>query len=136
MHRLILWVRHLRNVFVFRVSTRLLLVFLMVLGLWVATSTPTDLDLPTINDKIQHLFVFFMFAMLADLATSRKPFWLWKGVPLLGYGALIEVMQYYTPNRSFEIADWVADFCGVLLYYTLKYILCKLEQKRVQILIK
>lgn len=136
MHELILWVRHLRNVVIFKVSTRFLLLFLMVLGLWVATNTPTDLNLPTVNDKIQHLSVFFAFAMLADLVTSRKPFWFWKGLPLLGYGALIEIMQFYTPHRSFEVADWIADFFGVLLYYMIKYTLCKLDEKKEQILIK
>ncbi len=136
MHELILWVRHLRNVGAFKVSARLLLVLLMVMGLWVATSTPADISLPTINDKIQHLLVFFTFAMLADLVTVRKPFWLWKGLPLMGYGALIEVMQFYTPHRSFELADWVADFCGVFLYYTIKYTLCKLDGKKDRILIK
>lgn len=129
MHKLILQVRHLRNVGAFKVSTRLLLILLIVMGLWVATSTPSDLDLPTINDKIQHLFVFFCFAMLIDLTTARKPFWLWKGLPLIAYGALIEIMQFYTPNRTFELADWVADFFGVFLYYAIKWVLCKLDER-------
>lgn len=128
MHELILTIRHLRNVGVFKVSSRLLLVLLMVVGLWVATAPADQLRLPSMNDKLIHMFVFFAFAMLADLAISRKPFWFWKGVPLVIYGALIEVVQFYTPNRSFEVADWMADLFGVVLYYSLKYTLRKLDE--------
>ena len=131
MHELILLVRHLRNVGAFKVSTRLLLVLLMVAGLWVATAPAEQIHLPNMNDKFIHMFVFFAFAMLADLAISRRPFWFWKGMPLIIYGALIELLQFYTPNRSFEIADWVADLCGVALYYGIKYSLRKRDESTV-----
>ena len=132
MHELILYVRHLRKIGAFKTSTRLILVLLMVMGLWVATTPAQNLHLPTMNDKVIHMLVFFAFAMLADLATSRKPFWFWKGVPLVLYGALIEILQFYTPNRSFEIADWIADLFGVVLYYSIKYTLRKLDELAVQ----
>ena len=130
MHRLILLVRELRHVQLFKNSVRFLVVFLMVVGAWVATR---ELDIPpaySVNDKIIHATVFFGFALLVDLSTSRKPFWFWKGVPLLVYGACIEIMQYYTPERSFSLLDWLADFSGILLYFVLKRIFVWIDQKR------
>ena len=120
MEKLVLLVRQLRRIALFKVSTRMVVVTLMVLGVWVATK---KLDFPpdvNVNDKLIHIIVFFGFAVLVDLSSSRKPFWLWKGLPLLGYGVGIEVMQYFTPFRSFSIMDMVADFAGILIYFCLK----------------
>ena len=103
LHRLILFVRHLRNIVFFKNSIRFLVVFLMLAGIWVATR---ELDIPPeyeLNDKLIHALVFFGFAVLVDLSSSRKPFWLWKGLPLLVYGACVEIMQYFTPERSFSM---------------------------------
>ena len=125
---LILFVRSLRGITLFKYSIRFLVVFLMLAGAWVATR---ELDIPPeyeLNDKLIHIFVFFGFAFLIDLSTSRKPFWFWKGVPLLTYGACIEIMQYYTPERSFSVLDWVADFCGILLYFIAKRIFIWIAQ--------
>ena len=130
MHKIILWVRQLRGIPSFKVSTRLLVLTLMIVGAWVATIT---LDFPEtidINDYLKHAIVFFGFAVLMDLAISRHPFWLWKGLPLLIYGAIIEVMQYFSPERSFSILDWVADFSGILLYFILKVIFIWIDSKR------
>ena len=85
----------------------------------------SDTSLPKINDKLAHIVVFFCFAVLTDLTTARKPFWLWKGLPLVGYGLLIEVSQSFTDYRSFEWADLAADATGIGLYYLLKYWLRK-----------
>lgn len=123
MYKLIMLVRDFRQRGAFKVSTRLLLLFLMVLGVWVATMPLDNVELPKINDKLVHMAVFFGFALITDLATSRKPFWLWKGLPLLGYGALIEILQNFTEYRSFELADLSADAAGILLYYMAKYLL-------------
>ena len=114
-------IRHLRRIAAFKVSTRAVVITLMVLGIWVATKKldfPPDVDL---NDKVIHVVVFFGFALLVDLASSRKPFWLWKGLPLLVYGIGIEVVQYFAPFRSFSVADMVADFAGILIYFILKH---------------
>jgi len=130
MHQLILWIRFLRRIPFFKVSTRAIVIGLMLAGAWVATRT---LDLPEIyelNDKVQHLIVFFGFSVLMDLAISRHPFWLWKGLPLLIYGAIIEIMQYFSPERSFSVFDWLADFAGILLYFLMKMALLWVDSKR------
>jgi hypothetical protein len=130
LHRLILFVRHLRGVVVFKNSIRFLVLFLMLAGAWVATR---ELDIPLgfePNDKIIHSVVFFGFAVLVDLSSSRKPFWLWKGLPLLLYGIGIEIMQYFTPERSFSMLDWGADLAGILLYFIAKRLSIWLDLKR------
>lgn len=130
LHRLILFVRHLRHLVVFKNSMRVLVVFLMLAGFWVATR---ELDIPPeyeLNDKLIHAIVFFGFAVLVDLSSSRKPFWLWKGLPLLVYGACVEVMQYFTPERSFSMLDWVADLSGILLFFIAKRFFVWLDLKR------
>lgn len=120
MHHLIVFVRHLRRIAAFEISTRTLVIFLMVVGAWVATQ---KLDFPPVialSDKLVHAIVFFGFALLMDLATDRHPFWLWKGLPLLLYGAVIEILQYFSPDRTFSVLDWLADFFGVFLYFLIK----------------
>jgi len=132
MHNLISWVRHLRRIALFKVSAKSLIIGLMVLGMWVATR---HLDMPEsleFNDKVIHIFVFFVFALLMDLATDRRPFWLWKGLPLLIYGILIEVAQYFTPEREFSYMDMVADFAGILFYFMVKMALVWLDSRRVK----
>lgn len=127
MHNMILWVRYLRRVLAFKIGVRAVVISLMLLGSWVATrklNFPPELSL---NDKFIHMVVFFGFAFLMDLAISRRPFWLWKGLPLLAYGAIIEIMQYFSPDRSFSILDWVADFSGILLYFIMKSIALRLS---------
>ncbi len=130
MHNLISWVRHLRHIALFNVSVKSLVVILMVLGAWVATrhlEIPETLDF---NDKIIHIAVFFVFALLMDLAVDRHPFWLWKGLPLLIYGILIEVAQYFSPEREFSYLDMVANFVGILLYFMVKMVLVWLDSRR------
>ncbi len=120
MHHLITVVRHLRRIAAFEISTRTLIIILMVTGAWVATQKLEFPELLSISDKVIHIFVFFFFAVLMDLATERHPFWLWKGLPLLVYGAGIEILQYFSPDRSFSVLDWLADFLGIFLYFLLK----------------
>lgn len=104
----------------------------MLLGIWVAMK---KLDFPpdvNVNDKLIHIIVFFGFAVLVDLSSSRKPFWLWKGLPLLVYGVGIEVMQYFTPFRSFSIMDMVADFAGILIYFLLKILVLFIVNRNIK----
>lgn len=124
--QMILFARHLRKVTFFRVSIRFLVVFLLLTGMWVATrelNLSSDYEL---NDKLIHGVVFFGFSILVDLSSRRQPFWLWKGLPLLLYGMVIEIMQYFTPERNFSLVDWWADVLGILLYFLLKKTIIKI----------
>jgi len=132
-HRSIVWVRYLRRIKSVKYTVFACLLLLMLLGAKVATiplKFPEGLQL---NDKAIHLIVFFGFALIADVVTSREPFWLWKGLPLVAYGFGIEVLQYFSPDRSFSLLDGLADALGVLLYWLIKQLVYIVEQKRSQL---
>jgi VanZ family protein len=66
-----------------------------------------------ISDKVLH---FAAYAILAFLPALHER---WPAVraALLGVitlGVLLEFLQRLSPGRSFEIADMVADACGLL----------------------
>jgi len=127
-HRLIVWVRYLRRIKVVKYSFFALLVILLALGVKVATMPLQFPESLQLNDKVIHLVVFFGFAVLLDMVSSREPFWLWKGLPLVIYGFGIEVLQYFSPDRSFSLLDAMADVCGVLLYWLAKQFLYAIDQ--------
>ena len=127
-HKIIVWVRFLRRIKAVKYAAFVFLVVLLVTGVHVATK-PMSIQL---NDKFVHVIVFFGFAFILDLVTSRKPFWFWKAMPLILYGFGIEVLQYFSADRSFSLLDGVADAVGVLLYWSLKQVLYLIERRRAQ----
>lgn len=75
---------------------------------------PTAPYLPSTGwDKSNHLLAFAVLTVLGCRAYPNR-----IAVVLIGailYGGLIEVLQSFTPYRSAEWADLVADAIGVLL---------------------
>lgn len=64
-------------------------------------------------DKAQHASAFFALCCLGLFAYPIRP---WRViVGLLGFGILIEVMQYFTGYRFAELSDFLADSVGVTL---------------------
>lgn len=129
-HRVVVWVRYLRRIKKVKYGVFAFLLFLMLLGVRVATiplNFPESLQL---NDKVIHAVVFFGFAFILDVVTSREPFWLWKALPLIAYGFGVEVLQYFSPGRSFSVLDGLADAFGVLVYWFLKQVLYLIERRR------
>lgn len=68
-------------------------------------------------DKAQHVLAFFCLSSLGILAHQKAVVKLTIG--LLLYGALIEVLQWFTDWRSGELTDWLADGIGILIGYSL-----------------
>jgi len=133
-HRTIVWVRYLRRIKYFKYGFFAVLVLLLLAGLRVATmplSIPESLNL---SDKFIHFIVFFGFAFLIDIVSSREPFWLWKALPLALYGFGVEVLQYFSPDRSFSLMDALADFSGILVYWMLKQVVYLLSQRKARAL--
>ncbi len=64
-------------------------------------------------DKLNHLAAFATLAVVAVLGRSGT--YGLVGGALLAYGALIEVLQSYTPTRVGEWADLLADGVGIAL---------------------
>ena len=96
---------------------RLVLIACAAAVLWLALSpnpqNPAGLfDL----DKVNHVGAFFVLSLLADYSYLARSALAQKGFALLGFGLLIEGLQYWVGYRYFEIADLVADGGGVLLY--------------------
>ena len=70
------------------------------------------------SDKANHIFAFVVLGLLLRLGFRLS---YWQSILLLiGYGVLIEISQYFTPDRSAELADIGADtigsFVGLKLY--------------------
>jgi len=64
-------------------------------------------------DKSNHLLAFGVMMWLGCKAFSPRV--LTVLIALLTYGAVIEIAQSYTPNRSAEWLDFLADGMGILL---------------------
>ena len=89
----------------------------------------TRLDLPVgvgLDDKVNHILAFYILALLMDFSFPERRFDFSKAATLLGYGLLIECVQYFLPYRTFSLLDLAADAMGLLAYMlflpALKYI--------------
>ena len=95
---------------------RLLLAGTLLFISWQATIR-NGIALPLANsDKELHFLAFCTLAVLLDFAFPRSRFGLFKILPLIGYGILIEIVQSYLPYRSAELADVFADIVGICVY--------------------
>ena len=65
------------------------------------------------SDKANHVFAFVVLGFLLRLGFRIS---YWQSLLLLvGYGTFIEISQYFTPDRSAELADIGADTIGSLV---------------------
>lgn len=70
-------------------------------------------------DKVAHALVFGLIATLVGRSFRRRRH-VWMAIVLTSaYGMADEIRQSFTPGRSVEIADWVADTMGACLAVTL-----------------
>jgi VanZ family protein len=92
---------------------RIALALLLIAITWLALtpSPPQQADLGW--DKLNHLTAFATLSVVAML--GRCGSFGRVGSALLGYGALIEVLQAFTPTRACEWTDWLADGVGITL---------------------
>lgn len=96
---------------------RLALPVALIVVTYLATSTLQFPVVENINDKVNHIFAFFVLALLADFSFPRNGFGLAKVLPLLGYGLAIEFIQYFLPYRSFSLYDLAGDGVGLFVYW-------------------
>jgi VanZ family protein len=100
------------HVLAFRVALAATLVFVMFMA-----TTKTDFPvIDRINDKVDHATAFFVLALLADFSRPRERYSIGLAASLLGFGLLIEVVQYFIPYRTFSLFDLTADAVGLALY--------------------
>lgn len=66
-------------------------------------------------DKLQHLLVYYIFAVLGYRALKAgRGYWL-LCAGIIAYGSLLEFAQSYTPDRFMSGYDMLANTLGVLL---------------------
>ena len=71
-------------------------------------------------DKLNHLAAFFVLALLTEYAFPSATVSALKLAPLLGFGLLIEVLQYWVGYRYFEWLDVAADAAGIVLFWVIR----------------
>ena len=84
-------------------------------------------------DKVAHFFVFsiLVFLMIVGLSKQytyemlRRKAVIYSLSVSVGYGFLIEAIQYTIPDRSFELSDLIANTTGCFIGYGLFYLLYK-----------
>ena len=87
---------------------------------YISAVVPQDMA-PTIgslSDKSIHFIAFAVLTLLLRFAYSVT--WFQAFLLLLVYAVVIEFSQFFTPNRSAELLDVVADVIGIgigLLFY-------------------
>ena len=98
------------------------LLALAMFVLLVLSLAPSSLALPTTGwDKANHALGFAVLGLLGQ--------WAWPGrtavvlTALLAYGGLIELLQSFTPDRSTEAVDLLADWVGLLFGAGLAFLL-------------
>lgn len=66
-----------------------------------------------INDKLNHVAAFFVLSFLANFSfpETKNPWFMLFA--LLGYGVIIELIQFFLPWRMFSLADVAADALGI-----------------------
>ncbi|MDP4694611.1 MAG: VanZ family protein [Opitutales bacterium] len=96
---------------------------LLTIAIFLASGTSNlatpDVDFPLSKDKIAHFLVFGLLAT-SILRTPQLINRGWKGALIAilltsAYGASDELHQALTPERSVELADWIADTAGAIV---------------------
>jgi len=72
--------------------------------------------LKDITDKANHIFAFYILALLVDFSFPKDNLGFSKVIALLSYGLLIEVIQHFLPNRTSSVLDVLADGAGIAGY--------------------
>jgi VanZ family protein len=90
---------------------RWLLALAMLAILVLSLLPPSPMLAGTGWDKSNHMLGFGTLALLGHLSWPRRPVVVLAA--LLAYGGLIEVLQSFTPDRSAEWLDLVADGVGL-----------------------
>ena len=89
----------------------------LALGIVFCSSQPVwEPNVVPNNDKIIHFFVFGLLATLVARITMvrrTRPIGIYAAILIVSaFGATDEFHQYFTPGRSSDFFDWVADTAG------------------------
>lgn len=91
------------------------LFWLVLIGVSILAFMPgDDVAITTGWDKSNHALAFFTLALLAGRSWPRRHWWQ-LALPLLAYGVLIEIVQYFI-GRDAAALDVFADAVGLAIY--------------------
>ncbi|MEC8333636.1 MAG: VanZ family protein [Verrucomicrobiota bacterium] len=114
---------HIKN----KIGTYILPISLAV-SIFVASSNQhlavLNVNIPFSADKLLHLLIFGLLATLILRTKKQKQLRIRDMIVSISivstYGILDEMRQSFTPGRSVELGDWIADtigaFTAVILY--------------------
>jgi len=96
------------------------LFWLALIGSYIFAVVPQDMapKVGSLSDKTVHFIAFAVLTVLLRFAYAIT--WFQTFLLLFVYAAFIEFSQFFTPNRSAELLDVVADVIGIgigLLFY-------------------
>ena len=83
-----------------------------------------------LNDKVQHATVFFILAWLLNRSSDTKKHRIRNIIVLSIFGIVIELIQYYVPNRTPSVYDALADIVGILLFQFLYTVYLQLSKEK------
>jgi VanZ family protein len=78
-------------------------------------------------DKTNHFAAFFTLAALAGMGWPGRATMSWRLGLVLGYGAVIELVQAALPYRDGSLVDFAADALGMALYVALAGLVTRLR---------
>ena len=92
------------------------LVFVVYAGIVAVTSLRPgdDVNIDPM-DKVVHLLVYYIFAVLGYRALANKAYYLYLCLGIIAYGALMEIGQSWIPGRQMSAYDFLANTLGVVL---------------------
>jgi len=103
------------------------LALVLATTMYLATTQQEFPVFDAVNDKAKHVLAFYVLTLLADYSSPNSKFNLSKGLTVLGYGLLIEVVQYFLPYREFSLLDLMADGIGIAAYLVSQPLLCRVS---------
>lgn len=95
---------------------------LLILILFLATTSQPDSIPSSANDKVNHIAAFAALGVLVHWSYPRAG-WITSFILLIGYGFAIEVIQAFIPTREFSLLDLLADAVGAVLGLGFGYLL-------------
>jgi VanZ family protein len=107
---------------------RVALVLLLCVITWLALTPAPPKEANLGWDKLNHAAAFATLAGVAWLSFGRA--YARVAVALLGYGGLIEVLQSFTPTRSAEWGDLLADGVGITVGLILVSLVAQIASRK------
>ncbi|GLS82778.1 VanZ family protein [Paraferrimonas haliotis] len=106
-------------------QTALVLAFLSISFLVFSKPNYPELDINHF-DKYGHIGAFWLLSWL----TYASFHWRWPALvgAMASYAVFIEVIQSKLPYRSAEVADFIADMFGVVLFYASLWLYRRVRQ--------